>query len=204
MKSIVLSALTAFANPTPVLAQNISTNLVVELTFDKTIIDIGETSVGSITAFWNGVPGSYFSSINVDLFPSGQFVEINSINPVVWNNPSLGFSGQATFSGANIFGLESTQFGLFPPVLENNPIHITSFTLTGVAPGVLVYTAEMTSGFATFPFSVTGPFFSDPTVAFGEEVFTSQPITVIPSPGAVAMLTLSGVLMSARRFRKTR
>lgn len=200
MKSIMFAALAGLT--TVASTQNISTNLVVELTFDKTMINIGETAVGSIRAFWDGVPGSYFSNINIDLFASGDFVSVSNIEPVSWNNPFLGFDGQATASGANILGLESTQLALFPPFNASNPIHITSFVVTGTFPGDLTYSAEMTNGFATFPFSVTGPFFSDPTVAFGTEVFVTDHIRIIPSQGGMVLMGISALLIAGRRLRK--
>lgn len=201
MKSILFAAITGLT--TVASAQNISTNLVVELTFDKTTIGIGETAVGSIRAFWDGVPGSYFSNINVDLIPSGEFAIVNSVDPVSWNNPFLGFDGQGTPVGASIIGLEATQLALFPPFNASNPLHITTFTLTGTFPGILTYSTEMTEGVATFPFSVTGPFFSDPTVAFGTEVFDSDPIRIVPSQGGFVLMAISGLLMTNRRIRKS-
>ena len=70
MKSIALLAVAGLA--TVASAQNVSTNLNVALSFDKTSIGIGETATATVMASWDGVVGSYFSSINIDLMANGE------------------------------------------------------------------------------------------------------------------------------------
>jgi hypothetical protein len=180
--------------------QNISTDLVVSLTFDKTIIDIGETATATITASWNGVTGSYFSSFNIDLLVNTPAIEVVSVDPIAWNNPALGFTGEpASIEGGNIIGLQASQFSLIPPFVNTNPILVTTFTVVGVGPyTVLQYSAQAAAG-APFPFSVTGPIFSDPVVEFGLDSFQSSAMVVLPSPGAAGMLAIGGLVGLRRR-----
>ena len=196
MKSIALLAVAGLA--TVASAQNISTNLVVSLTFDKTSIAIGETATATMSASWTGVTGSYLSSVNVDLNASGAFVAVSNVAAVAWNNVALGFNGQGTASGANIIGLQASQFSLIPPFNTANPILITTFTVTGTAEGILSYTSSNAAG-APFPYSVTGPVFSDPVVEFSNSALSSGSLVVTPAPSAMALLGLGGLVAGRRR-----
>jgi uncharacterized protein (TIGR03382 family) len=178
--------------------QNISTDLVVDLSFDKSSVSIGETFNAIITASWNGVAGSYFSSFNVDLIASGNYAQVNSVDTIAWNNPALGFTGQpASIDGASIIGLQAAQFSLIPPFVTDNPILVTTINMTYTASGILSYSVQAAAG-APFMFSVTGPIFSDPVVEFGAEAFQSGSIG-IPAPGAAGLLAAAGVLGVRRR-----
>jgi len=182
---------------------NIATDLVVSLTFDQSVIVVGSTVTASVWATWNGVPGSYLSSITVDLIASIPGVLVSNIAPVAWNNPALGFDGQGTASGADVLGLEATQFSLIPPFVNTNPILITTFTLTGTcgAVGYLEYSARVSRPEAPGPFSVTGPVFDDLVVFFGEDSFRSERLLVCPSPSAGCLLGMAGVAAGRRRLR---
>jgi MYXO-CTERM domain-containing protein len=194
--AVMAAALAGLA--TGAVGQNISTGLVVSLTFDRTSVGVGETFNASIYASWNGVAGSYFSSINVDLIASGNFATVNSVDPIAWNNPALGFTGSpASIDGASIMGLQASQFSLIPPFVNTNPILVTRFNLTYTAEGTLSYSVQAAAG-SPFPFSVTGPAFSDPVVQFGSEVFQSASIG-FPAPGAVGLLGMAGVVAGRRR-----
>jgi hypothetical protein len=196
MKSIALLAVAGLA--TVASAQNVSTDLVVELSFDKTSIAIGETATATISASWTGVTGSYFSSFNVNINASGEYVSLSNVAPIAWNNPALGFNGQGTVSGASILNMQASQFSLIPPFVSTNPIMVTSFTVTGTAEGVLSYSTTNADG-APFPFSVTGPVFSDPVVQFGNDSFSSGSLVVTPAPSAMALLGLGGLVAGRRR-----
>ena len=52
---------------------------------------------------------------------------------------------------------------------------------------------------APFPFSVTGPVFSDPVVQFGNYSFSSGSLVVTPAPSAMALLGLGGLVAGRRR-----
>ena len=196
MKSIALLAVAGLA--TVASAQNVSTNLNVALSFDKASIAIGETATATISASWNGVAGSYFSSFNVNINASGEYVSLSNVAPIAWNNPALGFNGQGTVSGASILNMQASQFSLIPPFVSTNPIMVTSFTVTGTAEGILSYSTTNADG-APFPFSVTGPVFSDPVVEFGNDAFSSGSLTVTPAPSAMALLGLGGLVVGRRR-----
>jgi MYXO-CTERM domain-containing protein len=196
MKSIALLAVAGLA--TVASAQNISTDLVIALTFDKTSIGIGETATATVTASWNGVAGSYFSSFNASLIASGEYVSVSDLAGVAWNNPALGFSGTGTISGASIMNIQASQFSLIPPYNSANPILVTTFTVTGTAEGSLTYSTVNADG-APFPFSVTGPVFSDPVVEFGHNSFVSDTLRVTPAPSAMALLGLGGLVAGRRR-----
>lgn len=199
-----ITSLLTFASITTVASAGIATsNLEVALTFDKTVIGIGETATGTIIANWDGFPGTYFSSINVNLIPSGEYVLVSSIQPVLWNNPFIGFSGQAVANGAAINGLEATQTALFPPFNPSRPLPITSFIVTGTQEGLFSYTAEQTgTPGVPYPFSVSGPFFDSDLVPFGTNVFSVQPIRVIPTQGGMFLFAAGMSLLAAKRFRK--
>jgi MYXO-CTERM domain-containing protein len=196
MKSIALLAVAGLA--TVASAQNVSTNLNVALSFDKTSIAIGETATATISASWTGVTGSYFSSFNVNINASGEYVSLSNVAPIAWNNPALGFNGQGTVSGASILNMQASQFSLIPPFVSTNPILVTSFTVTGTAEGILSYSTTNAAG-APFPFSVTGPVFSDPVVEFGNDAFSSGELRVTPAPSAMALLGLGGLVAGRRR-----
>jgi MYXO-CTERM domain-containing protein len=196
MKSIAVLAVAGLASVAA--AQNISTNLVVSLTFDRTSIAIGETATATVTASWDGVAGSYFSTFTASMNANGEYVSVSNLAPVAWNNPALGFSGTGTVSGASILNLSASQFSLIPPFVNTNPILVTTFTVTGTAAGVLSYSSSTADG-APFPFSVTGPVFSDPVVQFGHDSFVSGSLTVTPAPSAMALLGLGGLVAGRRR-----
>ncbi len=196
MKSIAVLAVAGLASVAA--AQNISTDLVVSLTFDRDVINIGETATATIIASWNGVDGSYFSSFNVNLNASGEYVSLSNLAPIAWNNTALGFDGTGTISGASILNLQAAQFSLIPPFVATNPILVTTFTVTGTAEGVLSYSTTNADG-APFPMSVTGPVFSDPVVQFGNDSFVSGSLTVVPAPSAMALLGLGGLAVGRRR-----
>ncbi len=196
MKSIALLAVAGLA--TVASAQNVSTDLVVELTWDKTEIAIGETATATVIASWNGVEGSYFSSFNVNFNASGEYVSVSNLAPAAWNNTALGFDGTGTISGASILNFQAAQFSLIPPFVATNPILVTTFTVTGTAEGVLSYSTTNADG-APFPMSVTGPVFSDPVVEFGNDSFVSGSLTVTPAPSAMALLGLGGLVAGRRR-----
>jgi hypothetical protein len=181
--------------------QDVTNNLVVALTFDRTSIGIGETARASITASWVGLSGSYFSTINVDLIASGAFVAVSDVAPVPWNNLALGFNGQGTASGADVVGLEASQFSLIPPYTPDNPIFITTFVVTGIAEGSLSY-HSVNALYAPFPYSVTSPFVGGPVAPpFTNDVFESQALVVTPGPGAVTVLGVVGLGGLGRRRR---
>jgi MYXO-CTERM domain-containing protein len=193
MKSIALLAVAGLA--TVATAQ---TNLNVALTFDKTSIAIGETATATVTASWNGVAGSYMSSVNANWLASGEFASVSNIAAVAWNNPALGFNGQGTASGASVLGVQASQFSLIPPFTATNPILVTTFTVTGTAEGVLSYASTTVTG-APSPYSVTGPGFADPVVFFTNDAFSSGSLTVTPAPSAMALLGLGGLVAGRRR-----
>jgi hypothetical protein len=199
MKTAVMAAALAGLVCGSVSAQNISTDLVVSLSFDQTGIQVGDIGSATITASWNGVAGSYFSSFNVDLLASSQAIQILDVAPVAWNNPALGFTGSpASLDGANIIGLQASQFSLIPPFTATNPILVTTFTFQAVSAGVVTYSTQNAAG-APFPFSVTGPVFSDPVVEFGNDAFQSGTLVIFPAPGAVGLLAMAGVVAGRRR-----
>lgn len=198
MRTVVVAAALA-ALAAGAAGQNISTDLVVSLTFDQSDIVIGDIGSATITASWNGVPGSYFSSFNVDLLASVQAIQILSVAPVAWNNTALGFTGSpASLDGANIIGLQAAQFSLIPPFTATNPILVTTFTFLAVSAGEVTYSTQNAVG-APFPFSVTGPIFSDPVVQFGNDAFQSGTLIIFPAPGAVGLLGMAGVMAGRRR-----
>jgi hypothetical protein len=173
--------------------------LEVSLTFDRTTIGIGETAVATMTASWDNSPRLTFASVNVDLIASGAFVTVSDIAPVAWNNPVLGFNGQGVASGADIIGLQASQFTLIPPHSADNPILITTFVVTGIAEGLLSYHSVNAAG-APFPYSIEeftvgGPVIDPP----GNEVFVSQTLVVTPGPGVVGVLGVAGVVGVWRR-----
>lgn len=197
MKSIAILAVAGLA--TVATAQNVSTDLVISLTWDQTTINVGDTATATITASWNGVTGSYLSSFNVDLLASGQIATVDSVAPIAWNNPGLGFTGQpSSINGADIIGLQASQFSLIPPFFTTNPILVTTFTITATEEGVLSYSTQNAAG-APFPYSVTGPVFNDPVVSFGNDVFQSAGLTIVPAPSAMAILGLGGLVAGRRR-----
>jgi uncharacterized protein (TIGR03382 family) len=196
MKSIAVLAVAGLASVAA--AQNISTNLVVSLTFDRAEIAIGESATATVTASWTGVAGSYLSSFNVNMNASGEYVSVSNLAPAAWNNPALGFNGTGTISGASILNFQASQFSLIPPFVNSNPILVTSFTVTGTAEGVLSYSTTNADG-APFPMSVTGPVFSDPVVQFGNDSFQSGSLVVTPAPSAMALLGLGGLVVGRRR-----
>jgi hypothetical protein len=138
--------------------------------------------------------------MNIDLVASSESIQILSVAPIAWNNPALGFSGTPdVIDGASIIGLQAAQFSLIPPFTSTNPILVTTFTFVRTAPEAsLTYSAEVAAG-APFPFSVTGPIFSDPVVEFGTDAFVSGRIPGIPSPAGVTGLTIAGLIGLRRR-----
>jgi MYXO-CTERM domain-containing protein len=94
--------------------------------------------------------------------------------------------------------MQASQFSLIPPFVTDNPVLVTTFTVTGTAEGVLSYSTTNADG-APFPYSVTGPIFSDPVVEFGNDSFVSGELTVTPAPSAMALLGLGGLVAGRRR-----
>lgn len=175
------------------------TGLRVELNFDEPAFVVGERGVVSITAYFEGPAHSYFSSINIDLIPNVDAIRVDSVAPIAWNNPALGFTGTpALVDGGRIIGLQAAQFSLIPPYYPTNPILVTTFEYTVVSSfSELYYTAEVADG-APYPFSVTGPGFSDPVVPFGLDAFSSGRLT-IPAPGVAGLVLVAGCAGMRRR-----
>ena len=184
----------------PAWGQNSSTNLVVSLTFDRTSIGIGETAVATMMATWDAPQGTYLASVNVDLIASGGFVAVSDIAPVAWNNIALGFDGQGVASGADVIGINASQFSLIPPHSTANPILITTFTVTGIAEGMLSYHSVTAAG-APYPYFVQQVLPLDPVVTYTNDVFESQTLVVTPGPGVVGVLGVAGVVATGRKRR---
>jgi hypothetical protein len=179
--------------------QNISTDLRVSLSFDQSIYFIGESGTATIIADWTGVAGSYFSSFTVNILGNTDAFRIDSVAPIAWNNPALGFTGTpALVEGSRIYGLQAAQFSLIPPFQTANPILVTTISFTVVEAWTeFFFTAEVADG-APFPFSVTGPIFNDPVVEFGLDSFFS-PVLRVPTPGSTALLAMAGLVGLRRR-----
>lgn len=179
--------------------QTVSTDLVVHLSMDSAAFCVGDTGTATITASWNGVVGSYLSSFTVDLIASAPLIEVLSVAPIAWNNPSLGFTGApSSIEGANIIGFQASQFSLIPPFDSANPILVSTFTYRVIAGGLFSYSTENAAG-APFAFSVTGPVFNDPVVQFGNEAFHSDEVFFCPSPSSLGLLAMSGMVAGRRR-----
>lgn len=199
MKRVVMCAALVGLACGSVSAQNVSTGLRVSLSFDQPMYFIGESGTATIIADWTGVNGSYISSFNVNLLGNTDAFRIDSVAPIAWNNPALGFTGApALVEGSRIYGLQAAQFSLIPPFQTANPILVTTISFTVVSTWTeFFFTAEVADG-APFPFSVTGPIFSDPAVEFGLDSFIS-PVLRIPSPGAAGLLAMGGLVGLQRR-----
>ena len=102
----------------------------VHVSFDATVVGLGDTFTATMIASFDGHPaGAYLSSINIDVFGS-QGWEVSNVASIAWNNPPLGFDGQPTASGADVLGVEAAQFSLIPPVTPGSPLLITTWTVT--------------------------------------------------------------------------
>jgi len=193
MKSIALMAVAGLT--TVASAQSLSVNL----SFDATAIAIGETATATLSASFTGQPdGAYLSSVNIDLIANGAFVSAGNVGAVAWNNAGLGFDGQGVASGADVLGVNASQFSLIPPVTAGSPIAIMSFTVTGTAEGSLTYSSSTADG-APFSFSVTGGAFSDQPVSYDDSALSSGTLRVTPAPSAMALLGLGGLVAGRRR-----
>lgn len=172
----------------------------VSLSFGASTTGLFSVNTGTIVASWDGPALSYLSSVNIDLILNRPGLRVLSVAPIAWNNPALGFSGSPTsIDGGNIIGLQAAQFSLIPPYTSSNPLLITTFEYAIDSPGVqFTYSARVSDG-APFPFSVTGPGFSDPVVSFGLDAFSSGTVAVVPAPGAAALLGVAGMMMRRQR-----
>jgi len=175
-------------------------SLTVRMSFDATAIIIGETATATLSAVFTGMPdGAYLSSVNIDLIANGASVQVSKVGAVAWNNAGLGFDGQGVASGADVLGINASQFSLIPPVTAGSPIQIMSFTVTGTAEGALSYSSATADG-APFSYSVTGGAFSDQPVSFDDSVLSSDVLNInIPAPSAMALLGLGGLVGGRRR-----
>lgn len=176
-------------------------SLSVNLSWDVSNYGVGDIVTATITASFTGFePGAYLSSINIDLIAETNrpLGEVSSVGAVAWNNPGLGFDGQGTASGADIIGIEASQFSLIPPFDTGNPIMVMSFEFQTWDAGMLSYRAEVADG-APFAFSVTGPNFADQPVQFGVDAFSSGTTAWVPSPGVVGSLGVACLLAARRR-----
>lgn len=195
MKTYAYAAIALAGLSTTALGQSLSVNL----SWDNTLVGFGETATATVSASFTGMPaGAYLSSVNIDLIASGPFGEVSNVAAVAWNNAGLGFDGQGTASGADIFGINASQFSLIPPITAGSPILITTFEVVYNVGGFLSYSAQVADG-APFAFSVTGGAFADQPMAFGVDVFSSQTLGV-PAPGAFGVLAL-GLGVAGRRRR---
>jgi len=175
-------------------------SLSVHLSFDATDSVIGGIVTASVSASFTGQPdGAYLSSVGIDLIASSTGVyDVVDVAPVAWNNAGLGFDGQGVGSGSDVLGINASQFSLIPPVTAGSPILITTFRLIRVGSGTISYQAGVVDG-APFAFSVTGAAFSDQPVPYGVDVFTSDTLNGTPTPGALGMLGVCGLLAGRRR-----
>jgi hypothetical protein len=167
-----------------------------ELTFDRDQIAIGESAVATLTLFAPSNFTGYFSAFNGELLASESIVEVADVAPVAWNNPWLGFAGEPFASGADVLGIDASQFSLIPPVVFSNPLLVTTFTVTGTGLGELTYEASISPG-RQFLFWWSWAF--DP-YTFDETFFFSETLTVVPAPSGLACV-LGCALVAARRRR---
>lgn len=194
MKSIALMAVAGLA--TVASAQSLNVNL----SWDSTSIGFGDTATATVSASFEGQPaGAYLSSANFDLIASAALGTVGNVGAVSWNNAGLGFDGQGVASGADIVGINASQFSLIPPITAGSPIVIMTFEFTaGEEAGVVDYSSATAAG-APFSFSVTGGAFSDQPVSYGDDAFSAQSLTVVPAPSAMALLGLGGLVAGRRR-----
>jgi MYXO-CTERM domain-containing protein len=181
-------------------AQNIATDLQVRLSFDRTSIRIGETATATLSASWNGVPGSYLGLVYFDMPALANVVQVSNVAPVLWNNLNLGLPGTPAPAGASVARIWASQFSLIPPFDTSNPVLITTFTVTGTVEGSLRYRVQsFPPPGVDGPFAVIGPLFNDPVVYFGAEAFSSETLVVTPGPGVVGVLGVAGFVGVRRR-----
>jgi len=176
-----------------------SQSLSVHLSFDVTGLAPGDTTTATLSASFTGQPdGAYLSSVNIDLIASSAIVSAGNVGAVAWNNAGLGFDGQGVANGADVLGINASQFSLIPPVTAGSPIVIMTFTVTAITDGALTYSSSTADG-APFSYSVTGGAFSDQPVSYDDGVMTSDTLFIIPAPSAMALLGLGGLVAGRRR-----
>lgn len=188
------------------LATTVSAGLQVSLSFDQTTLWVGESITATITAQMTDVAaGSYFSSASFDLLcnQSGA-VSFSALSGLDWAMPVLGAPSGGAPGADGVFGIFAAQQSLFGAVDTSNPFVIGSFTITGL-PGLDLYTplsftvqpANSAPGEFSYTDAAGGPF-AAPTYA-GAEVFSSESLVWVPSPGGMLVLAAGGLVVGRRR-----
>lgn len=179
------------------------------ISFDRTSIAVGESATASLVAVFVGwQPSSYLSAVNADLFASGAAVVASDAASVAWNNPVLGWSGQPVASGGDVLAIDAGQFSLIPPVTFGSPLLVTTWTVTALEAGELVYGGDISAlgqqfGVSTPMFVVYGGSFNQPPVCGpfddGPSFFFSETLVITPSPGVLSAGCLAGLAALRRR-----
>lgn len=182
-----------------------SAGIHVSLSFDNTSLEVGQSITGTITAVLSDVAaGSYFSSAIFDLVCSqSEGVAFSPLTGLGWAMPVLGEPSGGTPASNGIFGIYATQQALFGPVDTSNPFVIGTFTMTGL-PGLNIFTPlsfVVENGAIPGAFSyidaADGPFAAP--IFVGPEVFSSDTLVWVPSPGGVVVLAAGGLVAGRRR-----
>lgn len=204
MKSIALIAVAGLATVAAAQPSNLSVNL----TWDQTSIEVGQSATATVTASWTGVNNSYLSAVVVNFLASAQLGDVSNIAPFATNQPIGGFTGTGTASGADVLSYQASQYigfldednGETPQenLDRTNPITITSWTFTATALGALSYSTTTAEGVAA-PFVVIGPGVTSLPAFFQNDVFSSGTLNIVPAPSAMALLGLGGLVATRRR-----
>lgn len=173
-------------------------DLTVNIDFGATSIEVGETTTATMTASFTGTGTPYMSVANFSVVGDDNLATASGVTLGGWHMAALG-AATGSAAGAGISTIKLQQQALFGAVdTTSTGLLIASWTVTADAEGVLTY-----SGVDGAPFSFgvndADNSFGSPT-QYGVDVISSGSLNiVVPSPSAMALLGLGGVVAGRRR-----
>ncbi len=193
MKSAI--AIAAIAGLASVAAAD---SLSIDISFADASIMVGETTTVTVMANFTVDSGTgYLSIVNFNAVGDDSLATASNLVGGTWGNDGTGFGGAVAGSGVN--GIKSGASMFLGPVDESNPQFIASWTVTADAVGSFTYSATTD---VAIPFGINDSAdgnFGLPTT-YGLEVVNSGTLNiVVPSPSAMALLGLGGLVAGRRR-----
>lgn len=187
MKTISIIALAGIAA-----ASTAGTNINLNFSADSSAVAPGETIVWTVSASFSGVSSSgYFGGFVGDFLANDNSLGVTG----AWVS---NMSGNATTPedgiDASLRNLNVFNSALLGTDDQSNPYILGTFETMAAAEGFLSYTGDGTVSL----FNDDG-IFALPDEFSGTAISTSDSVSIIPAPGAMALLGLGGMVAVRRR-----
>jgi hypothetical protein len=175
-------------------------HVAVSMTVDDPVLNLAETTTLHVFAqVTDGVPnnGIFGYALNV-LMDVGGVVGVNSATQL--GAPDPGFGSPGTLNATGLHNVVGAGSGFF---FDQNrgigtPYELLALQIEGLAVGQTDFAASVAEVAGDYG-APTGFMLQEPGIILTTDFGTALPITVIPEPGSMALLTLAGLAAVRRR-----